>query len=274
MLEKLTPFPEVARKLLALLDEPTVTIPEVANLVRSDAAFAAEVLRLSNSAVMGLRFEVVSILHGVTVLGMDRLRALVLTVAMRDFVTAARHTDLLRRSWRHNLATALIAEWIAGGCWIERSDAYAAGLLHDLGRLALVSLDPNVYGRLIERMKPGADIAASERAAYGFDHVEASRWLVDHWGIPAKLRPAICGSGEEMFGLGSLAAAACHAAGMMAFAFESAPEPEQPVDAGAIGAYFNEFLPEEAWAKLEPELHQIIEAVPFKINVFETEFLT
>jgi HD-like signal output (HDOD) protein len=59
---ELPPFPPVARKLMSLVAKPKVTIPEVSTLIRSDAAFAAEVLKLVNSATMALRHEVRSVI--------------------------------------------------------------------------------------------------------------------------------------------------------------------------------------------------------------------
>ena len=60
------------------MGKPNFTIPEVSQLIRSDAVFAAEVLRLANSAMLGLRYEVMSIMHAISVLGMDRLQSLVM----------------------------------------------------------------------------------------------------------------------------------------------------------------------------------------------------
>jgi HD-like signal output (HDOD) protein len=275
----------VARKLLSLVDRETSTIPEVTQIIRSDAAFASEVLRLANSAVLGLRYEVLSIMHAVTVLGMDRLRALVLTVALRDFLSGARHAELLRRCWRHNFASALVAEWLAASCWIERSDAYTAGLLHDLGQLALISLHPVEYTAMLDHaLESRKDLLDAETATFGINHCQAGRWIAEHWGVPAKLRVIVCSesadhespSPGEALPLSQLSALACCVANLTGFVLQppTQPDHDQPSEAALVATLLQSSLPPAVWNKVEPQILETVDSIPFKINVFETEFLS
>jgi HD-like signal output (HDOD) protein len=271
VLTSLPPFPAVAKQLLTLTAQDNCTIPQVAGLVRSDAAFAAEVLRLANSALLGLRYEVTSILHGVSVLGMDRLRALVMTVALRDMVSSARHEDLLRRCWRHNLAGALIGEGLAELFWIDRAEAYTAGLLHDLGTMALVALYPQQYARLLERRSVERPIQDQERDELGASSTEAGIWLAEEWGLPSRIRHAIAlpadATVDRIESLPELARVGCRLSSALAFGL-------LPVDKPATAVEMEALVPCPVNSRLQDRLAELAVSVPVKINAFEGEFLS
>lgn len=268
----LPPFPPVARKLMALVAQENVNIQEVSRLVRSDAVFTAEVLRLANSAVLGLRYEVVNILHAVSVLGMDRIRALVLTVAMRDFFSTLKHDELLRRCWRHNLACALTAEWAADACWFDKSVAYTGGLLHSLGHLGMCALYPDEYLDSVESsFATGEPLLAAEQARTGTDHVHLACWLVKEWGLPGQFAAlSRCHHMDEAIEptqLPGLMALCCETADMLGFPIAGPPAEWSP-------EHFLGRLPEASRWKLSARLNELPELVPYRLNVFEVEFLT
>ena len=128
----LRPFPLVARRLLEVIDDEAMHLRELSRLLMSDAAFSSQVLRVANSALLGSRYEVTSIQRALSALGVHRLRALVLTVAVRNYMGRG-GTAAFGRCWRHNLGTALWCDMLADSCNVEKSVAYTSGLLHDTG---------------------------------------------------------------------------------------------------------------------------------------------
>ncbi len=74
--------------MLELIDSEAKHLRELSRLLRSDAAFSSQVLRLANSTLLGSRYEVTSIQQALSALGVDRLRALVVTVAMRPVLAS------------------------------------------------------------------------------------------------------------------------------------------------------------------------------------------
>ena len=256
---------------MVLLAKPNFTIPEVSQLVRSDAVFAAEVLRLANSAMMGLRYEVVSILHGISVLGMDRLKNLVMTVAMRDFIRGARQAAMLRHAWRHNLASALLAEAIAAPCLIEPSDAYTAGLLHDLGRLALIAGWPGEYSKVLaaSALPGGEELLSCEARILGIDHRGAGELLGREWGLPDALRDLLCLRASPSSGLLTtvrLAKLSCALADRLGF---SIGECHDEWDL----KWLEQQMPPGSWTRFAPKAESLRESVLLRINAFESEFL-
>src|SRR6266849_3638406 len=81
-LKNLPPFRPVAVKLLRLTAQDDVQLNNVQRVLRTDVAFSAEVLRLANSALLGLRYGVSTVEHAVGLLGLERLKALSMTIAM------------------------------------------------------------------------------------------------------------------------------------------------------------------------------------------------
>ena len=102
----LPPLPAVANEVLALASNPDTDLRRIAAAFQGDAAFAAEVLVLANSPLFGLRSRVHSIVQAVSVLGLERLRCLAITVALRA-VIGSRGAPL-RSSWRHSAACAIV----------------------------------------------------------------------------------------------------------------------------------------------------------------------
>jgi putative nucleotidyltransferase with HDIG domain len=180
-LKNLPPFPPVAAEVMALLREESVSFREVADKLNTDAALSAEVLRLANSSLLGPQFEVRSIRHAVSMLGMRRLTGLVLTLSMSRFLKRAGFQAILRRCWRHNLATALAAKEFAHSFGSDEDDAYNAGLFHDVGRLAFLVLEPALYRGPASTED---DLRELERERFGVDHCEAGAWLLEQWKLP------------------------------------------------------------------------------------------
>src|SRR5882672_6782525 len=112
-LKNLPPFRPVAAKLLRLTAQDDVPLNKVQQVLRTDVAFSAEVLRLANSALIGSRTGVSSVEHAVGLLGLERLKALSMTIAMRDFFSTPKSNSTIGACWKYNLVTAMICEWLA-----------------------------------------------------------------------------------------------------------------------------------------------------------------
>lgn len=180
-LTNLPPFPLVAAKVNELLSKEPTSFQDVAELLESDAALSAEVLGLANSALISARYGVNSVLHALALLGSRRVATLVMTLALSKLLKQAGKTEAMRRMWRHNLATALAMRHLAEARKRDSSQAYYAGLFHDIGRLALLLQQPSLYD---EALASGADLDEMERQRFGIDHCEAGAWVVEKWKLP------------------------------------------------------------------------------------------
>lgn len=181
-LKNLPPFPPVACKVMNMLSREHVSFREAADVMKTDPALCAEVLRLTNSAAMGKRYRVSSILEALAIIGTERLAGLLLTLSFSKLLKRCGCTTVLRRSWQHSLASALAAREFAPSFDCDIEQAYLAGLFHDLGRFALLVLEPNLYDRWLAQEQ---DLRELETAHFGVDHCRAGVLLIHQWKLPA-----------------------------------------------------------------------------------------
>ena len=104
----LPPLNAIANQVLALSADPNVDLKSLGAVMECDPAFAADVLFLANSSLFGFPSRIESLRHAVAVLGLERIRALAVTVAMRGFV--GKGGPLIRKCWHHSAACAIIAK--------------------------------------------------------------------------------------------------------------------------------------------------------------------
>src|ERR1700730_13808582 len=112
-LKNLPPYRPVARKLMKLTAHAEVQLEQIQQVLRMDVAFTADVLRLANSPLVGMRSEIKSVMQTVMMLGLERIKALATTLALRTFLTKGVPSGALLGCWRHNLATAILCERLA-----------------------------------------------------------------------------------------------------------------------------------------------------------------
>jgi len=187
-LKKVPPFPPVAARLLTLLAQPDVKVKEVADLIASDATFTARLLQCVNSYEYGLTSPVSDVKQAVALVGLDRTRQVTISHATAAYTKGALRTVELRRCWQHTVATAVLAEEIANACDAFTTVAFTAGVMHDIGRLALLVAYPHEYERIIRgAAEQSLDILDFERQEFGLDHAEAGRILSERWGLPLEL---------------------------------------------------------------------------------------
>jgi HD-like signal output (HDOD) protein len=187
-LNRLPPFNETAVKLLARPLGADESLSRVEASFRSDPGLASQLLTAANSAAFGFRAQISTIRHALAVLGMDRIRSLVATIAtssyMRQFPAEA-----VRPIWSHAIATAVISEELAGySDNLSGAALYTAGLTHDLGRLGLLASARGRYqSYLLDEFENRDQSEVREWEEFGVIHTVAGGLLTQLWGFPASL---------------------------------------------------------------------------------------
>jgi HD-like signal output (HDOD) protein/CheY-like chemotaxis protein len=170
------------------------SITEIGNLIAQDMGMSAKVLQLVNSAFFGLSSRVSSPQQAVLLIGIENLKALVLSVQV--FSDLGGHlTRELGFLWNHSMSTAGFAKAIAR---VElassgvREDAFTAGLLHDVGRLVLASAFGSEYQQVLKRAaEPGVLLASCEGDAFGCTHNGVGAYLLGLWGLTDSIVEAV-----------------------------------------------------------------------------------
>ena len=176
-----------APRLLALLCDPEVDVDDVLDALRSEPALTARVLKVANSPYYSQRGHVGTLDRAVQVLGLGSIRGIA-AAACLDRAMPARAGQAFepQRFRQHSLAVAIAAQQLSKALRAGLdSEAFMAGLLHDIGILVLAQADaPAMAGFQPPEQVPVADALLSERSHFGADHAEAANRLVQAWSLP------------------------------------------------------------------------------------------
>lgn len=185
-LERLPSLPAVMNHILAVTSSPDASVDDVARVVSEDPAIAAKILRVANSPYYRVRREITEVSRAVLRLGMVAVRNLAIGLCARDALQADdRDTEQHERLWRHAIAVASASDLIARRVgYRPPEEAFVAGLLHDVGRLAMLILDPEPLNRILDGQAHAVDMLSEERRHLGTDHGEAGHRLLTRWGLP------------------------------------------------------------------------------------------
>lgn len=189
-LDALPPFRPVITRLLAELSGESAGFRRIRLLVSEDPALSAHVLRLANSALFGCRRTVTDLLTALTLIGLDRLRALVLTYGVRHLFRPLARFPQCRAIWQHSLATALLAADLSLDADSDMMACYTAGLLHDLGRLVLLASAPDLYAALLEQADGPQHSCLLEQELFRLTHAEAGARVMRRYELPEALAEA------------------------------------------------------------------------------------
>ena len=190
---QLPALPRAAAEALALLRDESSGADECARCIGTDQALTARVLRLANSAFYGVPGRVGSVNRAVQMLGKRTLRGALTTVVLSGQFSAIQCEGFrFDGFWRHTIGTAIGAEAIARTCGLDDETAFTAGVLHDIGRLALAAHFPRETAVMLELART-RDLPwlEAERLALGTDHAEIGASIASHWHFPAAVQAAI-----------------------------------------------------------------------------------
>jgi len=132
-------LPEVANKALLLAQNPESDARDMANLIQGDQSLAGHVMRIANSAAYTPLSNLVSLQQAIARLGMGVISEIALTAAIgAKFFNTPGYEDYVEGIWRHAVATSLWSKEIARNCRSNVEVAFLAGLLHSIGRPAVI----------------------------------------------------------------------------------------------------------------------------------------
>lgn len=190
---RLPVLPEITLRLLNMVESTDSSANDIAEVVEADPALSVRMLKLANSSFYGQRGHISSIRSSVVVLGSKTIRSLALAIWTHNLRTRARDAEELRLMapvHGHGLAAGVAAALLAER--VNRSlgeDAFMAGLLHDIGRVALFSQLGREYqtGILDIAERDGFLVHEREIEVLGFDHRDLGFALMTSWGLPPLL---------------------------------------------------------------------------------------
>jgi putative nucleotidyltransferase with HDIG domain len=194
-INKLPSLPAIYLKLNETLGSEDVCAKDVADVIAQDMAMTAKVLQMVNSALFGMRREITGVTQAVTFLGMETVKSLALSaMAFAQF----RNPGLARLASQlttHSLQVGALARRMAKSSEFEgvtADDCFAAGLLHDIGKLVLADNRPEEFQAAMQNAKEkGLTAAAAETGTFGATHAEVGAYLLWLWGLPDCVTEAV-----------------------------------------------------------------------------------
>jgi HD-like signal output (HDOD) protein len=185
-------LPSLYFEIMRELGSPENTLDRVGETIAKDPGMTAKMLQLVNSAFFGLGRQITDPTEAVLQLGLETIKSLVLGIHVFTELEPAKSGPISAEAlWRHSLATAGAARRIAQ---LERQEkriveeSFTGGLLHDIGRLALLANVPKEYREAFEKAKQtGRSLVDAEREVFGTSHEEVGGYLLGLWGLPVSL---------------------------------------------------------------------------------------
>lgn len=190
----LPPAPTVAIQLLDVFNDPDRDIDRIVKLISHDASLTAETLQRCNHGCFQGAEPAQDMFDAVSRLGLYEIYSIVLSLTASRTMNKvrAKYGPDAHRLWQHTVVTAVISSALAKRVQVVEATAFTAGLLHDIGKLILVSMEGVVYAEMVRTAGFfGPKLAAAERASLGFTHASLGGRLLQRWGMPDGLRLAV-----------------------------------------------------------------------------------
>ena len=182
----LPPLPATVQRVREAMENPDVSIKEVAKVVSLDPPIAANLLSLANSPAYGFASRVTSVHAAVSLLGLRETYSVVLAASAEDFLKEFHGLDH-EAFWASSRFCAMASVFISQFCGVPRKTGiFAAGLLHDIGRLVLAHIAPERFTKIDVSLR-WTDLLNAELEEFHMGHPEVGALLAEHWGLPSEI---------------------------------------------------------------------------------------
>ncbi len=193
-LDRLPPFSPILNRLMASLATEDVSFVQLAEIIEKDTVLAGNVLRLVNSALYGFQGTVNSVRHAVAILGLVKLRNVVMGMSISRMWRNVRTPE----EWSparfniHSVAAGILADLLVQRLPAPYPEgAFVAGLLHDLGKLLIAISLPREYSLIEARFAAGGgSLADCELEVIGTTHSALSGAALGKWNLPQPIQRA------------------------------------------------------------------------------------
>ena len=187
--KEIPPMPNVMIKALNIIKNPATGIAELAKIMQVDQAISTKTLSLVNSAFYGFRQQITSINKALVVLGMKKKKNIIMSLALKQMMTAQGSREL----WEHSIKCAVAAEILAKEYKvINPDDAFVIAFLHYFGKILLNSKNPLKYSKVRYLASQGnVDLVEVEDMQFGTNHCVLGALISKKWQLPVILTNCI-----------------------------------------------------------------------------------
>ena len=195
-IQSMPTLPTIALRVINVTSNPDSSANDLMKIISPDISLTAKILKIANSPFYGLTREISSLQHAVTVLGFTEIRNLVIsTVAFESFKDFKQDGKFdISKFWKHSFCCGLAARVIAKDLNNKSNELFVAGLLHDIGKLAMYLTFPIEFMTHVEIMSPlkiKYTAFEAEKGVFGMTHDEVGMKLLERWMFPKNLITAV-----------------------------------------------------------------------------------
>lgn len=186
-LDALVTLPEVTARIHAIVNDPNSDPADLEEVISHDPTLVARVMKAVNSAFFGLSSEVKTLQRAIVMLGFTQINRLALAASMGQMFKGTLCPGVpVKQLWAHCIAVAVVARDMGGKIRPELAEeAFLAGMTHDLGLLASLTLAPEILSDVCDRAKSDArPFIELEKEATGLDHQQLGEALTRLWKFP------------------------------------------------------------------------------------------
>lgn len=189
-------LPDIASRLLEILQEDDVDVNEIVRLIESDPVISMKVLKMSNSPIFQARSQIVDLNQATQILGTKRVSDIVFSVSLHSKLFIGRNLNIypLLEKYFYNsfLVGNLSKVFIDYYDSRTRNGLFVSGLLHDIGRMIMIQMEPLDYVRVIELMDlEGISEIEAENHIFKENHTNVGTNLADVWALPEMVKSVI-----------------------------------------------------------------------------------
>ena len=262
--KSLPSVPLLYAELLQLLGSQDCSLQDVGKIISSDVGMTAKILQLVNSAFFGLRHHIESPSQAIAYLGIETVRAVVLTASVfSEFEHPQKGKETAEALYPHSIAVGNLAGKITKTVSADRKlydNALMAGMLHDVGQLVLAAelseAKEQTHRTATERTIP---LHEAEREVLGVSHAELGAYLLGLWGLPDAIVEAVAfhHMPSRCLSRSFAVLTPVHAANALARAAEAGPEARE------VARLDTTYLEEVGVANHVPRWRELAESVLF-----------
>jgi len=190
-------LPEVTVKIIGIVEDPRSTARDLHDIIKTDPALSARLLKVVNSAFYGLPGQIATIDRAIVLLGLSTVKNIAIAASIGRLFTGERISESFtgRDIWRHSVAVAVLTRQIYRQAFAHQPDAdeaFLAGLIHDLGLLVIRQAFPEQLAQVIDTCaKEGGSFCAIEERILGANHQLFGQQLAAKWKFPNRLRTVL-----------------------------------------------------------------------------------
>lgn len=188
--------PAIASQIIELSSCDSAGLSDVADIVSVDPALSAKLLRMANSPLYTQHRKIENLRQAITLFGLDGTLNIALSFSLANSNKESKSSGLnYSHFWKRSLASAILCQNIAHQLGETSKDsAFLAGLLQDIGMLALDKALPDLYSSLHNNQFKHEEIYELEINTFEADHSAVGAWLLDEWNLPSQIIEPICNS--------------------------------------------------------------------------------